>query len=147
LLTSEMRNNLLYVCSMIEYVSRVTNNHRSYIVNQLRYSGIRHQLSSAGVNHSLSFEQVADEWIEDYQIKDGSYDTVRGNKYRTPSETEIGKVYQRLIEDTCEGDLIQAVINVFNSFIIDEITYFDSNIYYSNPDYLRCSYEEGKLLA
>jgi hypothetical protein len=41
----------------------------------------------------------------------------------------------------------QAIIEVFSSFISDEISDFNSNVYYSNPDYLRCSYEEGRMLA
>ena len=38
-------------------------------------------------------------------------------------------------------------MNVFASFISDEISDFNTNVYYSNPDYLRCCYEEGMLLA
>ena len=35
----------------------------------------------------------------------------------------------------------------FPSFITDEISDFNSNVYYTNPDYLRCSYLEGRMLA
>ena len=41
----------------------------------------------------------------------------------------------------------QAILDVFSSFITDEISDFNSNVYYTNPDYLRCSYLEGKMLA
>ncbi len=34
-----------------------------------------------------------------------------------------------------------------NLFITDEISDVNSNVYYTNPDYLRCSYLEGKMLA
>ena len=34
--------------------------------------------------------------------------------------------------------------DIFSSFITDEISDFNSNVYYTNPDYLRCSYLEGK---
>ena len=34
------------------------------------------QLRLAEVNHCLSFEQVSDELIEDYNISDGTFDTV-----------------------------------------------------------------------
>ena len=37
--------------------------------------------------------------------------------------------------------------DIFSSFITDEISDFNSNVYYTNPDYLRCSYLEGKMLA
>ena len=38
------------------------------------------------------------------------------------------------------------LINIFNSFISDEISNFNSDFYYQNPDYLEWSYREGKLL-
>ena len=44
-------------------------------------------------------------------------------------------------------DVAQAILDVFSSFITDEISDFNSNVYYTNPDYLRCSYLEGKMLA
>ena len=44
-------------------------------------------------------------------------------------------------------DAAQAILDVFSSFITDEISDFNSNVYYTNPDYLRCSYLEGKMLA
>lgn len=67
---------------MIEYTVRRTKNHRYAIVEKLQEKGVKKQLHDAPVNHCLSFEQVSDEWIEEYQ----------------------------------------------------------------NPDYIRCSYEEGRLL-
>lgn len=107
---------------------------------------IEHQLKVAEVNHCLSFEQVADEWIEQYGIQVGKYDTVKECKYSVPSVTAIGRVYQQLVLATYkEGEEAQAVIDVFSSFISDEISNFNSNVYYSNPDYLRCSYNEGFL--
>ena len=36
--------------------------------------------------------------------------------------------------------------DIFSSFITGEISDFNSNVYYTNPDYLRCSYLEGKML-
>lgn len=35
---------------------------------------------------------------------------------------------------------------VFTSFISDAISDFNTSVYYSNPDYLQCSFEEGRLL-
>lgn len=55
---------------------------------------------------------------------------------------------QQLVLATIKGDdVAQAIIDVFTSFISDEISNFNTNVYYSNPDYLRCSYEAGFLLA
>jgi uncharacterized membrane protein len=62
--------------------------------------------------------------------------------------TAIGRVYQRLIFDVMKSNqLIETIKLVYSSFISDEISNYNSNLYYSNPDYLKCSYEEGMLLA
>ena len=39
-----------------------------------------------------------------------------------------------------------AIKKVYSSFISEEISNFNSNVYYSNPDYIKCSYEAGMLL-
>lgn len=96
----------------------------------------------------MSFEQVCDEWIEQYSIPIGTYNTMSNCKCVVPSVTAIGRVYQQLVIETAEkNEEAQAIIDVFSSFISDEISNFNSNVYYSNPDYLRCSYEAGFLLA
>ena len=60
----------------------------------------------------------------------------------------IGMLYQGLVLSTMkDDDAAQAILDVFSSFITDEISDFNSNVYYTNPDYLRCSYLEGKMLA
>ena len=43
-------------------------------------------------------------------------------------------------------DVIEAIKKVYSSFISEEISNFNSNVYYSNPDYIKCSYEAGMLL-
>ena len=65
-----------------------------------------------------------------------------------PSVTAIGRVYQILILDVMElyENVVEAIKHVYNSFISEEISDFNSNVYYSNPDYIKCSYEAGMLL-
>ena len=109
---------------------------------------LEHQLKAAQVNHCLSFEQVCDEWIEEYQIAEGIFDNISACRYEVPTVTSIGRVYQTLISDVIGlyQNIIEAIKMVYSSFISDEISNFNSSVYYSNPDYLRCSYEAGKLL-
>ena len=141
------KDDIYYVCTMIEFVGRATNNHRKDVVKRISKKDIEHQLKVAEVNHCLSFEQVCDEWIEQYNIPAGTYNTISNCKYSVPSVTAIGRVYQQLVIDTAaKNEEAQAIIDVFSSFISDEISNFNSNVYYSNPDYLKCSYEEGVLL-
>ncbi len=134
---------------MIEYIARVTKNHRRDIVACLSRENIEHQLKAAQVNHCLSFEQVSDEWIEQYGIEQGSYDSVSNCRYGIPTVTSIGRVYQQLVLSLSINNEIneaQTIIDVFSSFISDEISDFNTNVYYSNPDYLKWSYLEGCLL-
>lgn len=47
-------------------------------------SALLHELKAASVNHCLSFEQVCDEWIEKYNIKNGNFDNISTCKYNVP---------------------------------------------------------------
>ena len=52
-----------------------------------------------------------------------------------------------MIEDCAKpGEEIQELLKIFSSFISDEISNFNTDLYYQNPDYLEWSYREGKLL-
>ena len=142
------KDDIFYVCTLIEYIARKTQNHRSDVIAYFDKDDLCRQLRLAGVNHCLSFEQVSDELIDEYNISNGNFDTVAECKYTVPSVTSIGRVYQMLVLAIYESnDVEQAIMDVFSSFISDEISDFNSNVYYSNPDYLRCSYLEGKMLA
>lgn len=142
------KDDLFYVCSMIEYVARETHNKTRDVVAKLSDKALAHQLKVAGVNHCLSFEQVCDEWIEEYEISDGTFDNIGTCKYNVPTVLSIGRVYQTLILNVMElyENVIEAIKMVYGSFISDAISNFNSSVYYSNPDYLKCSYEAGMLL-
>ena len=142
------KDDLFYVCSMIEFVARKTHNKCKDIVMKLSDKALLHELKVASVNHCLSFEQVCDEWIEDYAISEGTFDNITTCRYTVPSVTSIGRVYQTLILAVMEKseDVIEVIRRVYSSFISDEISNFNSSVYYSNPDYIKCSYEAGVLL-
>lgn len=147
-MTEKQKDDIYYVCSLIEFIARKTKNHRQDVIRHFSKADVERQLRLAEVNHCLSFEQVADELIEDYGISDGNFDTVKECRYDVPSFLSIGMLYQELVLSTMKNeDAAQGIIDVFSSFISDEISDFNSNVYYTNPDYLRCSYLEGKMLA
>ena len=131
------KDNIFYLCSLIEFTARKTHNHRSTIVNLLGISGIKKQLHDAPVNHCLSFEQVSDELI----------DTITNCRYKVPSFLSIGKLYSRIIFDCASpGKEAEELLKLFNSFISDDISDFSNGLYYESPSYLNCSYKSGKLL-
>lgn len=147
-MTEKTRNDLFYVCSLIEFIARKTLNKRGVIVDALGTAGVQKQLSDAGVNHCLSFEQVSDEVIETYHIENGTFDMISGCEYSIPSYTDIGKLYTTIISEcTEEGKEVEELMKLFKSFISDEISNFETGLYYQNPDYLKWSYKEGTLLG
>lgn len=146
-MTAKEQNDYFYVCALIEYIARETHNHRGDIVKAIDRKGIEKLLYDAEVNHCLSFEQVSDEVISYYKITNGEFDTISDCKYPVPSYLDIGKLYSIMIEDcAAPGEEVQELINIFSSFISDEISRFQTDLYYQNPDYIECSYREGKLL-
>ena len=123
-------DDLFFVCTMIECVARTTHNKPKDIVAKISDSELIHELKVASVNHCLSFEQICDEWIEKFHIQNGKFENISECKYNVPTETSIGRVYQTLISNVCESDeeLISTIRRVYNSFISDEISNFNSNL-------------------
>lgn len=145
---NKLKNDLLYVCTLIEYIGRDTKNHRKDIVSAIGIKQIGHLLKYADVNHCLDMQQVADEVVEEAEISIGNFDTISECKYKVPSVTAIGKVYQRLAVDVKGAeDWPETIYNVFSSYLSDEISNFNGSVFYSTPEYLKYSYEEGALLA
>lgn len=145
----QKKNNIFYVCSLIEYLGRETKNRRTDIIRMLGKKEIERQTELAEVNHCLSIEQVADELIDEFNISQGNFDSVGICNYPVPSITGVAKDYQRLILDVIKPgeSIVDVFFMVFQSFLSDEISDFNSSVFYSSPEYLKLSYEEGKLLA
>ena len=70
-MTEKQKNDVLYVCSLIETIARKTKNHRQDVIRHFTKADIERQLRLAEVNHCLSFEQVSDELIEDLSSRMG----------------------------------------------------------------------------
>ncbi|MBQ7992798.1 MAG: hypothetical protein IJ252_07200 [Solobacterium sp.] len=140
------KDAVYYVCALIEQIGRTTKNRRADVIGYFSEKDIERQLKLADINHCLPIEQVSGELIEDYRIQEGSFDTVGECRYQVPSVLSIGRVCQRLIVNMAENNPAKAVKDVFSSFISDEISDFNSNVYYANPDYLQKSYEANHLL-
>ncbi len=146
-MTNKQKDDLFYVCALIEYVARYSKNRRGVIVHALGEEGIKKQLYDAEVNHCLSFEQVCDELMEWYQIPFGDFDPSKDSPYAIPGYLDIGRLYAIMIEDCAEpGEEVKELIHLFSSFLSDAISDFKTDLYYQNPSYLECSYKAGYLL-
>ena len=79
---TEEKNDLLYVCSLIELVGRLTKNTNKHIVETIGIEEVKRQLAVANLNHCLTFEQVGEEMVEDFDITVGHFDSVANCDYR-----------------------------------------------------------------
>ena len=140
-------NDLFYLCSLIEYIARKTNNTKEYVVNKIGKDFLKKIYTLAEVYHSENIEKISDEIINKCNIGNGNY-KIENCKNRVPSYFEIGAVYERLIKQISgsKEDYIDNLIKVLTSWIITKIDNYDSSMYYENPSYIYECYKEGKVL-
>lgn len=141
-------NDLFFVCSFVEYISRKTNNTKKYVVEKLGKKNLMKIYELAEVYHSENIDKICDEFVKEAKIEKGNYDNISTCKYRVPTYFEIGKVYKRLIIMANESKerYIDTLIEVLSSWIIEKIDNYNSSMYYENPDYIYVCYSEGKVL-
>ncbi len=147
---SKVSNDIFFVCGLIEYVARLTNNRRSDVVNLIGRSKLQHFFELADVYHSENIDKIANDLILKYHIQTASYNNIVNAKYSIPSHWDISKVFTRLIVNVFEernSDPIDVLIEIYNSWICDKLQDYNSSLYYENPDYLFQSYKAGQLLA
>lgn len=144
-----MDNNdsaLFYTCSLIEFIGRKCRRKRSDIVNILGEKVINRIYHHSDILHCEVIDAVADRFIELTAIADGDYDNVSLCKYTLPDYWTIGAVYERLIEDVSEDISANAIITVYNSWISDAISNYNTDFYYQPRDYIKECYLAGKIL-
>lgn len=141
-------NDLFFVCSFVEYISRKTRNKKSYVLEKIGKETLQKIYDLAEVYHSENIEKVSDEIIEKAQIKPGNYDIISTCQYNVPTHWDIGKVYKRLIlmVNNNEKEYINTLYEVLSSWIIEKIDNYNSSMYYENPDYIYECFKEGKVL-
>ena len=146
---SKESNDLFYTCSLIDYIARKTKNKRKYVVNKLGRACLEKIYELADVYHCDNIDSVSDVFIEACQIENGNFDNVAECRYSIPTYWDIGKVYKRLILQVSNEEktgVIDALLEVYNSFLSPKIDDYNSSVYYENPSYLFECYKEKKML-
>lgn len=118
-------------------------------MNQLGRDNICKIYNLADVYHCDNIDTVSENFIEECGIKTGEFDNVADCGYSVPSHWDIGKVYRRLIKMVVKDektDVIDALIEVYNSFISPKIDDYNSSVYYENPNYIFECYKAKKML-
>jgi len=142
----KLDNNLFFVCSLIEYIGRVMKSRRADVVSALGRDVLVRYFELADVYHCEPIEYTADELIEKRCIHEGNFDNTAGD-FNTPTVFDIAKVYKRLIVSVAENSgaaPIDALIDVYASWISDKISDYRCSMYYESPEYLYLSYVEGE---
>lgn len=129
------KNDLYFLCYMIERVARTLKQPDKYVVNTIGYEELAKKISLAGVLHSENPAKVADDIIEEYHLEKGGFDITEVDPElvdNIPTAHQMGKVYKRLIIDTLDDDedYINGMIRIYNSPICEIIDNYNSSAYY-----------------
>lgn len=143
------KNNsaLFFTCSLVEFIGRKTKNRRCDVIDRLGESDVRQIYDYADIFHCEPIEKVADDFVVKDHIKEGTFDNIKDCRYAVPDYWDIGDVFARLIEDSFqEENVIEAVFQVYHSWIADQILNFNSDFYYQSREYIAVCYREGKVV-
>lgn len=142
-------NALYFLCYMIERIARKLHQRNQYVVNHIPRDEWVRFISLADVLHCENPLKVEDEWVNEFRLEKGDFDITdidRELADKIPSETQIGKVYMRLILSTLqpEEDYIDGLVRVYNNEICKIIDNYESSAYYE-PSYVitRAYYDGG----
>jgi len=141
-------NDLFFTCSLIEYIGRKTKNQRSVVVDALGKSSIRKIYELADVYHSDNLDDVSEEFIEKAALPTGTFDNVAAARYAVPSHWDIGKVYKRLVLGAAREKqlpVIDALFEVYHSFVCGKIDDYNSSFYYDAPQNILNAFLYGEI--
>ena len=141
-------NDLYFLCYMIERVARKLHQKNKYVVNSISKDEWMRLISLANVLHCENPLKIEAEWIDEYKLKKGNYDITDVDPElvdEIPSETQIGKVYTRLILSTLQPDedYIDGMNRVYNDAICDTIDNYNSSAYYEPSYVITRAYNNG----
>ena len=142
------KDDVKFICYMIERVARRLHQKNSYVVNTIGKENLNHLISVANVLHSKNPLDVEDEWISEYQLEEGNEDVTDVDYNlvdRVPTPLQMGKVYQRLIYDTLQPNEteVEGIIRVYNNKICDKIDNYNCSAYYEPSYVIARAYNQG----
>ena len=141
-------DDLYFICYMIERVARHIRQKNKYVVNTIGKEELYHLISCANVLHCENPLKVEDDWIRDYDLKEGSYDITAVDKEMAaiiPTPRDMGEVYQRLIVDTMSSkeDYVDGILRVYNDPICEVIDNYKCSAFYEPSYVIARAYQNG----
>lgn len=141
-------DDLYFLCYMIERVARKLHQRNKYVVNVIPKDEWVRLISLASVLHCENPLKIEQEWIDEYALEMGDFDITDVDDElvdHIPSETQMGKVYTRLILSTLQPgeDYIDGMIRVYNDDICEVIDNYNSSAYYEPSYVITRAYNDG----
>ncbi len=141
-------NDLYFLCYMVERIARKLHQKNRYVVNHISREEWERLISLAGAWHCENPLKVESEWIEEYHLVRGEFDIADVDKElvdEIPSETQMGKVYTRLILSTLKRgeNFVDGMIRVYNDDICETIDNYNSSAYYEPSYVITKAYNDG----
>lgn len=142
------KNDLYFLCYMIERVARKLHQRNQYVVNSIGKENFYHLISVANVMHCENPLKIEEEWIKEYSLQEGNFDIFHVDMElvaEIPRPTQMGKVYQRLIIDTLlpDEDYVEGLMRVYNDEICTTIDDYNCSAYYQPSYVVARAYNEG----
>lgn len=142
------QNDLYFLCYMIERVARKLHQRNRYVVHAIGRDELLRLISLANVLHCENPLKIEAEWIEDYHLCEGDFDIFNVNVdlvEHIPTETQMGKVYTRLILDTLlpREDYVDGMIRVYNNEICETIDDYNCGAFYEPSYFIARAYNAG----
>jgi hypothetical protein len=140
-------NDLFFVCSLVEYIGRATQNKRIDVIRKIGEAELSRIFELADVYHCEPIENTADELISRFRISRGDFDNAGDCKYAVPAVFDIGKVYKRLVLHAAHSlkiDYIPALAEAYSSPVASKIDDYNSSVYYESPQYIEAFFDLGE---
>lgn len=153
-------NDLFFVCIMIERIARRTKNKPKDVVAMLGENELQDMYKFANVMHCENPLTIEDEFINENNIKQGNFNNLIVCRFHPPTEDAKGKTYMWLIMNTFDKEcnwkdyqtnteyrkeLIQHLIEVYNSEVADVIEDYNTTLYTESPIHLYRCYTTGNI--
>lgn len=143
-------DDLKFICYMIERTARRIKQPNAYVVEHLGKDELMRNLSLADVLHCENPDDVADRWIADYHLEDGTKDVLNVDKEQTPTPPtaiQMGKVYARLIMSVLNsGDNVADKLSeVYHSPICEKLDNYNCSAYYEPSYFITRAYLQGNF--
>ncbi len=130
-------SDLFFTCSLLEEIGRETRQRRRDVVALLGRKVVAHIYENAGTLHCEPVPKTAEVFIRLAGIPQGKFDNVATCQYTVPDYWTIGKVYARLIEDVCDTNVIDTLLQVYESPVSDAISNYNSDFFYQPRGFLK----------